>query len=277
MAAARLTVDLEAECPVSSECASEWLPVTEGESGDRVFRRRDGLAYLKEASANRIAALAEECDRLTWLATTDVVGPRVLFWQQSGEVARLFTTAVPGVPASDLPADRLLMAWPSIVAQIATLHRLPPMTCPFDRSLLIMVARAEAVVGRNAVNPDFLPDEDKARPPAELLARLADEEPERLAQEASDFVVCHGDACLPNILIDPLTLRCTGLIDLGRLGCADRYADLALLLANARESWTSPDQADRAQSILFETFGITPDRDRLAFYLRLDPLTWPRG
>lgn len=277
MAAARLTVDLEAERPVSSESAPEWLPVTQGESGDRVFRRRDGLAYLKETSGTRVAALAEECDRLTWLATTDVVGPRVLFWQESSDVARLFTTAVPGVPASDLPADRLLLAWPSIVAEIAALHRLSPATCPFDRSLSIMVARAEAVVGRNAVNPDFLPDEDKVRPPAELLARLADEVPVRLAQEASDFVVCHGDACLPNIMIDPLTLRCTGLIDLGRLGCADLYADLALLLANAQESWTSPDQADRAHAILFETLGITPDRDRLAFYLRLDPLTWPRG
>lgn len=275
MATARLNADLEEERLVSSESAPEWLPVTQGESGDRVFRRRDGLAYLKETSGNRVAALSEECDRLTWLATTDIVGPRVLFWQESSDIARLFTTAVPGIPASDLPADRLLMAWPSIVAQIAALHRLPPVTCPFDRSLSIMFARAKDVVSRNAVNPDFLPDADKTRPAAELLARLADEMPARLAQETCEVVVCHGDACLPNILVDPLTLRCTGLIDLGRLGCADRYADLALLLANAQESWTSPDQAERAHSILFETLGITPDRDRLAFYLRLDPLTWP--
>jgi streptomycin 3"-kinase len=127
------------------------------------------------------------------------------------------------------------------------------------------------------VNPDFLPDDDKSRSPAELLARIAAELPARFTQEADDLVVCHGDACLPNIMVDPATQRCTGLIDLGRLGRADRYADLALLLANAQESWTSSDQAERAHSILFETLGITPDRDRLAFYLRLDPLTWPIG
>lgn len=260
---------------MSDEADPEWLPILHGESGDRVYRRRDGLAYLKEVPRGRMEALARERDRLTWLAGTIMATPRVLFWQEADDHARLFTTAVPGVPASDLPGDRLLEAWPSIAEQFAALHRLPPATCPFDRGLASMVACARDVVARNAVNPDFLPDEDKTRPPSELLARVTDELPIRLAEETGDFVVCHGDACLPNILVAPLTLRCTGLIDLGRLGCADRYADLALLLANAQESWTSPDQAERAHAILFETLGVTPDRDRLAFYLRLDPLTWP--
>ena len=72
---------------------------------------------------------------------------------------------------------------------------------------------------------------------------------------------------MPNFMVDPKTLQCTGLIDLGRLGTADRYADLALMIANAEENWAAPDEAD--------VLGIeAPDRERLAFYLRLDPLTW---
>jgi aminoglycoside phosphotransferase len=118
-----MIVDPKVEWLVSSGSAPEWLPVSQGESGDRVFRRRDGLAYLKETSGDRIAALAEECARLAWLATTDIAGPRVLFWQDADDGARLFTTAVPGVPASDLPADRLLAAWPSIVEQICIAGR----------------------------------------------------------------------------------------------------------------------------------------------------------
>ena len=262
---------------MSDEADPEWLPVLHGESGDRVYRRRDGLAYLKEAPRGRMDVLAQEHNRLTWLAGTAMATPRVLFWQEADDHARLFTTAVPGIPASDLPGDLLLEAWPSIAEQFAALHHLPTTTCPFDRSLASMIDRARDVVARNAVNPDFLPDEDKTTPKSELLARVTDELPIRLAEEAGDFVVCHGDACLPNIMVDPRTLRCTGLIDLGRLGCADRYADLALLLANARESWTSPDHAERAHAILFETLAIKPDRERLAFYLRLDPLTWPPG
>src|SRR5690606_7279184 len=79
----------------------------------------------------------------------------------------------------------------------------------------------------------------------------------------------------PNFMVDPKTLQCTGLIDLGRLGTADRYADLALMIANAEENWAAPDEAERAFAVLFNVLGIeAPDRERLAFYLRLDPLTW---
>ncbi|WP_438826855.1 dihydrofolate reductase [Salmonella enterica] len=94
-------------------------------------------------------------------------------------------------------------------------------------------------------------------------------------EEAIDMVVCHGDPCMPNFMVDPKTLQCTGLIDLGRLGTADRYADLALMIANAEENWAAPDEAERAFAVLFNVLGIeAPDRERLAFYLRLDPLTW---
>ncbi|CAH5565679.1 Aminoglycoside 3'-phosphotransferase, partial (plasmid) [Escherichia coli] len=122
---------------------------------------------------------------------------------------------------------------------------------------------------------DFLPDEDKSTPQLDLLARVERELPVRLDQERTDMVVCHGDPCMPNFMVDPKTLQCTGLIDLGRLGTADRYADLALMIANAEENWAAPDEAERAFAVLFNVLGIeAPDRERLAFYLRLDPLTW---
>ncbi|EBA7243039.1 TPA: phosphotransferase, partial [Escherichia coli] len=112
-------------------------------------------------------------------------------------------------------------------------------------------------------------------PQLDLLARVERELPVRLDQERTDMVVCHGDPCMPNFMVDPKTLQCTGLIDLGRLGTADRYADLALMIANAEENWAAPDEAERAFAVLFNVLGIeAPDRERLAFYLRLDPLTW---
>ncbi|WP_251361685.1 recombinase family protein [Escherichia coli] len=120
-----------------------------------------------------------------------------------------------------------------------------------------------------------LADEDKSTPQLDLLARVERELPVRLDQERTDMVVCHGDPCMPNFMVDPKTLQCTGLIDLGRLGTADRYADLALMIANAEENWAAPDEAERAFAVLFNVLGIeAPDRERLAFYLRLDPLTW---
>jgi streptomycin 3"-kinase len=254
---------------------TEWLPVGTGESGDRVFRRGDGAAYAKVATGERAALLDGERRRTAWLGSTGVPGPAVLDWAVADGGACLVTAAVPGVPASALSGHELARAWQAIARLVGTLHDLPVTDCPFERRLATMFRLAESVVARGAVNSDFLDSADRGTPPAVLLGRLRDDLPRRLAAEPGDLVVCHGDACLPNILLDPDTLRCTGLIDLGRLGVADRYADLSLLVANARESWESPEQARTAFDTLFSLLALPhPDRERLDFYLHLDPLTW---
>src|SRR3546814_16509536 len=67
----------------------------------------------------------------------------------------------------------------SIVRLIGALHELASDGCPFDRGLSVMFDRAADVVGRNAINPDFLPDEDKHTPADQLLARIAGDLPDR--------------------------------------------------------------------------------------------------
>lgn len=257
------------------EIQSGWFPVHQGESGDRVFRSPDGQSYAKLAEAPRANEMAGERDRLAWLAGRGLACPALQDWRENEHGACLIMSAVPGVTATDLSGADLLKAWPSMAAELAAVHALPVADCPFEKPLSDMFARAADVVARGAVNPDFLPDEDKEKPGHELLARVEAELALRLTQEKADRVVCHGDPCLPNFMVDPQTLRCTGLIDLGRLGTADRYADLTLTLANASESWTTAAQADEAFDLLFSAEKIeAPDRGRLAFYLRLDPLTW---
>ncbi|MGJ7488673.1 APH(3'') family aminoglycoside O-phosphotransferase [Variovorax sp. ZT5P49] len=253
----------------------EWLPVSHGESADSVYRRTDGEAFAKVSGREGAASLAGERLRTEWLAPFGLGSAKVLDWHASKDGACLVTSAVPGVPASDLPAADLLKAWPSMAQRLKLLHELPIADCPFTRALSTMFDRAADVVARNAVNPEFLDPEQQHIPPPLLLEALRVQLPERLAQEERDRVVCHGDACMPNFMIDPQTLRCTGLIDLGRLGVADRYVDLSLFLANARESWRGPDDELAARAGLFGALGIDePDDERLDFYLRLDPLTW---
>ncbi|WP_253774727.1 APH(3'') family aminoglycoside O-phosphotransferase [Goodfellowiella coeruleoviolacea] len=252
----------------------QWVPVPAGESGAAVWRRDDGGAFAKCVTAADVDALRGERDRVQWLAGTGVPGPAVLDWSASPRGACLVTTAVPGVAASELPSRALLAAWPSMVRVLRRLHALPVAHCPFERRLSSMFRLAEDVVGRGAVNPDFLTSQQRGVPPTTLLETLRAERAQRQAQEEADLVVCHGDACLPNFLVDPDTLECTGLIDLGRLGVADRHADLALLRANARQRWDGDDEA-RAEQILAEAYGADRiDAARLRFYLHLDPLTW---
>lgn len=257
------------------EGSHNWVPIRSGESCDFVYRRDDDLAYAKIARLARVADLAGERDRLSWLNDRGVACPEIIDWREGEEGACLTMTAIPGVPAVDLSGTDLLKAWPSMAQQLAVLHSLSAVQCPFERRLSRMFGRAVEVVSRNAVNLDFLPDEDKNRPQHELLARLERELPVRLEQESADTVVCHCDPCMPNFVVDPHSLQCAGLIDLGRLGTADRYADLALMIANAGEIWPASHEAERAFAVLFDILRITaPDRERLAFYLRLDPLTW---
>ncbi|WP_030607773.1 APH(3'') family aminoglycoside O-phosphotransferase [Streptomyces sclerotialus] len=252
----------------------DWLPVTAGESGAAVFRSADAGRYAKCVPAADAADLEAERDRVVWLGDEGVPGPQVLDWYTNDVGACLVTSAVRGVPADQLPAADLRASWERIADAVRRLHEVPVRRCPFRRDLDTMVAVAHDVVARDAVNLEFLPVEQQHTPAAELLARLVPQVARRREQEAADTVVCHGDLCLPNIVLDPQTLEVSGFIDLGRLGLADRYADLALLLANARETWPDEGRARTADAAFAERYGIALDHDRLRFYLHLDPLTW---
>ncbi len=74
------------------------------------------------------------------------------------------------------------------------------------------------------------------------------------------LVVCHGDACAPNTLIDDAG-RCCGHVDLGDLGVADHWADLAV--ATLSLSWN---YAGDWEGELLDAYGIDPDPRLLAFY-----------
>ena len=77
------------------------------------------------------------------------------------------------------------------------------------------------------------------------------------------LVVCHGDACAPNTLIDA-DGRCCGHVDLGSLGVADRWADLAI--ATMSLGWN---YAASCEDELLEAYGIERDDVRIDYYRRL--------
>jgi len=78
-----------------------------------------------------------------------------------------------------------------------------------------------------------------------------------------EMVVCHGDACAPNTLIDD-DGRCCGHVDLGDLGVADRWADLAV--ATLSLSWNYAGSWDGE---LLDAYGVDSDPARIDFYRRL--------
>jgi kanamycin kinase len=83
------------------------------------------------------------------------------------------------------------------------------------------------------------------------------------APPADRLVVCHGDACAPNTLMaDDGTF--SGHVDLGDLGVADRWADLAI--ATMSLDWNYPSGDFSAE--LLDAYGVTVDTERVAYYRR---------
>ncbi|MFC7375834.1 MULTISPECIES: aminoglycoside 3'-phosphotransferase [unclassified Brachybacterium] len=250
----------------------QWREVDSGESAARVHASEGERLYAKLVPMEGIADLAAERDRTRWAGGHGIPGPRVAHWAANADGACLVTTAVPGVPADQVDRSHARQVWASVVRAARGLHATAISDCPFDRGLQHMAATAADVVSRGAVSPEFLRPEQEHVDPRDLLTALESELPAQLEREAGDLVVCHGDLCLPNVLVDPDSLEVTGFIDLGRLGLADRHADLSLLLANSGDTW--PELAETFADSLEPLYGHPVDADRLRFHLQLDPLTW---
>lgn len=197
------------------------------------------VKWLPRGVDPQLADLAGEAARLRWARPHTPV-PEVLDVGGDGDGTWLVTVALPGTSAVDPrwvadpePAVR------AIGAALRAMHdALPVETCPYDWSPARRLGHLQ---------PRF----------EHLRARLAEPPP------VDRLVVCHGDACAPNTLIDAGG-RWVGHVDLGALGVADRWADLAV--ASMSLGWNyGPGWEDA----FHEAYGVAPDPERIAHYALL--------
>ncbi|WUH92380.1 aminoglycoside 3'-phosphotransferase [Streptomyces sp. NBC_00433] len=214
------------------------LPVWVNRSGGVTFRLGDGdgRLFAKWAPAGSGLDLGAEAARLRWAVDFTPV-PRVVGHGLDGAGGGewLVTEGLPGEsavsPRGKADPKATVRA---LGAGLRALHdRLPVDDCPFSWS--VERRRAKALAAGETV-PAGPP------PPVDRL------------------VVCHGDACAPNTLLDE-NGSWSAHVDLGALGVADRWADLAVgagnLDFNFGPGW---------EGTYYDAYGIAPDPERIAFY-----------
>lgn len=257
--APQLPASLAARCE-----GAQWHRNRVGEAGAAVYRvaqpgRLD--LYLKHGRGAVAEALVDEMVRLRWLQGRLPVARLVHFEAASSE-AWLLTRALPGRTAYQWLCDspeRMPQIVTTLARTLARLHHLPVSSCPFQAPLTQRLAQAQRRLDAGLIDTDDFDDARQGWTPQQVWREL-----QRLQPTTHDAVVCHGDYSLDNLLLDREG-RLTGVIDLGRLGVADRFQDLAIL-------WNCLDEfGPQAQRQLFAAYGLAPpDRRRLDFYLCLD-------
>ncbi len=244
--------------------------MTARSSGAVVRRSPDGRTYVKCGTGEARDELAAEHDRLAWLATTGLPVADVVDWADDGETATLTTSALPGVPLSELPAAAGDDAAQALGSFLARLHGLDRETCAFERWLAVTVPLARVRAHHRLVDEAAFDEDRRGRDAEDLHQVLLAKRPRAERLEVGDLVVCHGDACLPNFLVDPDTLEITGMVDVGRLGVADRHLDLALAARSLSDQSLNPTFGLTAAESMLAAYGLPADPWRLDFYRLLD-------
>lgn len=86
------------------------------------------------------------------------------------------------------------------------------------------------------------------------------------------LVLSHGDLCLPNILVNEGEIY---FIDLGLTGVGDIYQDIAICYRSLKDNFFgkyAKEKKDIDINLLFNELGITPDFEKIKYYLILDEL-----
>ncbi|MDP9868419.1 MULTISPECIES: aminoglycoside 3'-phosphotransferase [Streptosporangium] len=240
-------------------------PVWRNELGGLTFRLgngHDSTRYAKWVAAGTPEIdLPGEAERLAW-AQQWVNVPRVIEHGADADGAWLVTAALPGLSAVDPRwiADPATAA-AAIGRGLRLLHdALPVERCPFEWSVARRLARADERIADGKGPADWFP-EHRHLELAQARARIG--EPPSIDR----LVVCHGDACVPNTLLhDDGTFAAH--VDLGSLGVADRWADLAV--AAWSMEWNYGPGYD---GVMYDAYGITPDPERIAYYRLLWDMT----
>jgi kanamycin kinase len=218
---------------------------------------------VKVLQSGHFPTAPDEAARMKW-ARNHLLVPEVVAGGSDGPVDWIVTAALAGLDATRHPLraepERLV---PILARGLAAFHATAPVdACPFDFRASTAIAHVRERVRNGIATPADLHPEH-----AHFTIEAALRELEHLAPATEDLVVCHGDYCFPNVLLDN-DGTITGYVDLGELAVADRWWDVAI------GAWsTTWNIGPGWEELFYESYGIEPDARRIRFYRLLYDLS----
>lgn len=235
-----------------------------GESDANVYRFNGAPGrpelFLKHAIGDAADELAGEMVRLRWLKAYLPV-PEIVYFVRDENEAWLLTRALEGSSAGEVlrsePARREETI-DALAACMLRIHAIPADECPFNSQLALRLHEARRRIDAGLVDTDDFDDERQGWTPQQVWNAIREYMPLN-----AEMVVTHGDFSLDNLLIRDG--KVSGCIDVGRLGVADRYQDLAII-------WNClQDFGPELQTRFFQQYGLAHiDQSRLNLHLLLD-------
>jgi kanamycin kinase len=213
------------------------------------------VRFLKIVREGWTPGAEAEAERTEW-ARLYLPVPRILRRGVSGGTSWLLS---PGIDGLDATHETFRADVPGLVTRLAhglrRFHEAPASKCPFQ----FRIDNAMDVVRHRLRTGQIQPDRDFHVEFAGLTAEDAVRELARSRPKSEDLVVCHGDYCVPNVLLRENAV--VGYVDLGELGVADRWWDLAV--ASWSITWNF---GPGLEALFFDSYGVRPDEDRIRFY-----------
>lgn len=228
----------------------------------RLTRSGHDPRFLKCAPARGYPTVEEEAERIRWL-TPYVPVPAVLGLGEENGRSWLLLSGCPGLDGTkveygDDPRDVI----GALARGLRRFHDdVPVADCPFDFRLDRALPHvAERVRDGIAEHGDF--HEEFAHLTVESgLALLLETRP-----DVEDLVVCHGDYCAPNALVEDGEV--SAFIDLGEVAVADRWWDLAV--ATWSVGWN---YGPGLEGVFLDAYGVELDPTRRDYYRLLYDLS----
>ena len=225
---------------------------------------------LKIQQTNR--EIRNEYCIMKWLERSGKV-PHILAYEQQEQQSYLLMSKMQG----KMSCDKQYMTRPEVLFQMITeglqwLWSVDISDCPCNNTLVHKLKQAEFQVKHGLVDmentePETFSENGFENPKA-LLQWLYENQPKE------ELVLSHGDYCLPNIFAKEDAF--CGFVDVGRMGIADKWQDIALcyrsLAHNFSGKYDGISYGTFNEELFFQMLGIEPNWEKIRYYILLDEL-----